>query len=474
MKLPTQAVLWIRRDFRSVDQAALYHATRLHSSVLPVFVLDPRKLEEFSPGQKPAAYFFGTLLKFRDELRRHGKDLLLLEGDPIRLIPDLCRKVGAQAIFFNKDYEPSSLERDREVTLRCEGASIQVHSFKDHVLHEEGEILNGSGKSYRVFSAYRNAVFKRLGNRTIETWGTPKWESLALTEGSKLSKECSSLWEKIERMGDASQGLGTRSAKTRLARFVEGGVSRYSVLRNLPAEHGTSRLSADLRSGAISPRLIWNAVIEAQGVRRTEKETFLSELLWRDFFMMIGFHFPHVFQGNYSERYDAIRWRNSKSDFQAWREGRTGYPIVDAGMRELAETGFMHNRVRMITAMFLVKDLLVDWRWGERYFREQLVDGDLAVNNGNWQWCASTGCDAQPYFRIFNPTRQGKRFDPEGEYIRRWVPELRGLSSKQIHEPWAGKRTSGVNYPHPIVDHSGASMRCLIAYRSALGSKSNS
>jgi deoxyribodipyrimidine photo-lyase len=452
------SVVWFRRDLRCVDQPALLQAARRTARVVPVFVLDPRALADFTPGSKPQGYFFGTLIALRDQLRRKGSELILLQGDPEQEIPEVCRELGASEVHWNKDYEPRGRARDEAVASACRAAGIEVHALKDHVLHEESEVLNGSGAPYRIFTPYRNASLRKLRANPPEPLGNPRWSALA-SSASARSSEQDQRWRRVEATAneglkeagiDASE-LGEPASLRRLRRFVADGLSSYSRLRDYPARAGTSRLSADLRCGAVSPRKIW-AEVSAADVPASERDAFLRELLWRDFFIMIGFHDPRVFEGNCNRTWDRISWRNDESEFRAWCEGRTGYPIVDAGMRELVRTGFMHNRARMITAMFLVKDLLVDWRRGERFFREHLIDGDLAVNNGNWQWCASTGSDAQPYFRVFNPAVQGRKFDRELRYVRSNVPEY-GTS----------------DYPAPIVDHAMARMRTLVAYRKSMG-----
>lgn len=453
-----RALLWLRRDFRIEDQAALSAATRECDEVVPVFVVDPAILDQFGRGEKPLRAFFSALQALRGELQKKGKDVLVVEGDPVEVIPALCAKAGAGALYYNKDYEPASIDRDERVSRACGKAKVDVHAFKDHVLFEESEILNKSGEPYRVFTPFKRACFAKLKLRPLEPHPAPRLEALVdLSTLSSLAPRC----------GYVDNLRGAKPAKRRLKVFVEQNLASYETLRNLPATEGTAMISSDLRSGSLSPRQVWNAVIEAKDASKQVKELFLSELLWRDFFILVGFHFPKVFEESFNSRFELIRWRNDEEQFKAWCEGRTGYPIVDAGMRQLAETGFMHNRVRMITAMFLVKDLLVDWKWGERFFQEHLIDGDLAVNNGNWQWCASTGSDAQPYFRIFNPTEQGKRYDSEGEYVRRWVPELRELPKRYIHEPLKWREFESLGYPRPIVDHSSARMRCLLAYKTA-------
>ncbi len=474
--LSPSALVWLRRDFRWIDQTAIAEAAQECGRVSLAFVIDPRTLAEFTPKLKPHAAFFGALLALRAELQAWGKDILLMEGDPAQKIPELCRMTGATHLYYNKDYEPAALERDRAVTRACHAQGTKVKAFKDQSLFEESEVLNGSDAPYKVFTAYKNACFKRLKDTPPQTLTAPHpdvlvTKSSADAPGERLWKKLASLVEKgCLEAGGAIPPTGEKAAQRRLSHFIETALPDYSIGRNLPDRAGTSRISMDLRAGTLSPRQVWNTVTGTRGIAPAERDVFLAELIWRDFFMTIGFHFPRVFDSNYNEKYDRLKWRNDESEFQAWCQGRTGYPIVDAGMRELVQTGFMHNRVRMITAMFLVKDLLVDWKMGERFFRSHLVDGDAAVNNGNWQWCASTGCDAQPYFRIFNPTTQGLKFDGEGGYIRTYLPELGRLQGKKLHTPPEEFLTQNgpQTYPPPLVDHSAARMRCLTAFNRAL------
>lgn len=459
-----RAMVWLRRDLRIEDHTAWFHASHDAETVLPVFVLDASSFESFLPGKKPFGWFMNCLLALRADLRKQGKELYLLEGDPVREIPEFCRTHLIESVHFNKDYEPESIERDKKVTLALQALGVSANSYKDQVLFEEREILNGSGEPYRVFTAYKNQYFKRaaLTPPEVLTRSLKKSAKIGAIPESRASE---SAWRKVEALAqegekEAHDHLpkpGESAAKKRLAEFIAHRLVDYPDHRNLPAIPGSARISPDLRAGTLSPRQVWTQVRNTPHVKKATQDQFLSEVAWRDFFMAVGFNFPRVYHGNFNAKYDRIEWRGSDRDFKAWCEGKTGYPIVDAGMRELVRTGFMHNRVRMITAMFLVKDLLIDWRRGEKFFLEHLIDGDRAVNNGNWQWCASTGCDAQPYFRIFNPRSQSLRFDTEGEYIRLNVPELRQLKGKAIHGPTS----------QAIVDHSMAYNRCIQAYKKA-------
>ena len=478
------ALVWLRREFRAEDSRPLFEATKNHESVSVAFVIDDRVLEEFAPGLKPHAAFFGALLALQERFEKKGKSIRLLHGDPVEQIPRLAQELQVSAVYCSRDYEPANRKRDEQVAKKLSALGAKLCSLKDLVLHEESEILSGSQTPYKVFTPYKNAVFKVLKAQPPEVFPEVKWSHLKPRDPSK-EKEDRSSWEKLRDLVDRgnaeAQGqipeTGEKAASRRLERFIETALADYPNGRNLPAIAGTSRLSMDLRSGALSPRQIWMRIREARELPPVARATFLSELVWRDFFHSVGFHFPEVFSGNFNRKFESIRWRNDRTEFKAWCEGRTGYPIVDAGMRELVSTGFMHNRVRMITAMFLTKDLLIDWKWGEAFFRQHLIDGDLPVNNGNWQWSASTGCDAQPYFRIFNPTTQGLKFDREGAYIRAWVPELASLNGKDLHEPSRTSisspqleltpRNSKELYPSPIVDHAEARLACLLAFKAA-------
>jgi deoxyribodipyrimidine photo-lyase len=451
-----KSVVWLRRDFRLADNPALSAATYDSDSVIPVFVFDPKIVSEFGPGAKPSLAFFGALLSLQEELIAIGKKIVFLEGDAEKVIPDFIFENKCNALYFNRDYEPFGRDRDLKVVNKLKSMETKVFHFKDHVLFEPHEVLNQSGEPYKVFTPYKNACFSRIAVNPPVLHKKPKIESL-ISISEKLTLESSSVLKKINDLVQAGSkeltiptpSFGEKAAMKRLKNFIDRSLSTYSDSRNaLDHPEGTSHLSIDLRSGAISPRQIW-IFVQGSTAPKTHRNVFLSELLWRNFFITVGFHFPHVFESNFNSKYN-VRWKNRESDFLAWCEGRTGYPVVDAGMRELVQTGFMHNRARMIAAMFLTKDLLIDWRWGERFFRQHLMDAELAVNNGNWQWCASTGCDAQPYFRIFNPITQAKKFDPKGIYIRKWVPELSSLDAKA--------------YPQPIVDHAIARKECLSAY----------
>ena len=470
-----KALVWLRRDFRLHDQAALHHAAKDCQSLVPVFILDPATLDSFAPGLKPHAAFFGSLLALREKLQSKGRDILLREGNPEKWIPELTRKFEVTTVYYNKDYEPQNRQRDLAVEAKLTLQGTRVRSFKDHVIFEESEVLSGAGTPMKVFTPYKNAALKRLKAEGLPAvLSAPQSESFDTTPFPDATSDA--LWKQIEEMvenGKAeASGLipetGETAARVRLRKFLEGPVAKYADQRNFPANsEGHSRLSMDFRAGSVSCRFALQSAWENEAPQ-AQRDLFISELFWHDFFIMIGHHFPHVFQGNFNAKYDGLKWRNDEAEFQAWCEGRTGYPIVDAGMRELVKSGFMHNRVRMVVAMFLVKDLLVDWRWGEKFFRQHLVDADWAINNGNWQWSASTGVDAAPYFRIFNPMTQGEKFDADGEYIRKWIPELARVPGKAIHKLEKSPLLLAPEYPAQVVDHSVARDRTLAAYNRAL------
>jgi deoxyribodipyrimidine photo-lyase len=463
----TTAIWWIRRDLRLHDNPALVEASK-SDIVIPLFVLDPRLLESEYSSRRRLAFLQAGLRELSQSMAELGGRLILRRGLPEQVLPQFAQQVGASQIFAAADVSPYGQARDRRIAAR-----LPLQLLPGIAIRPPGEIRKANGEPYTVFTPYRKAWLAAgaLGS------------TLAAPERLRTSDAIAS--EDLPDMSfdqDVSFPAGETAALARLEAFthdVQAPIYGYEKDRDRMAEDRTSRLSPYLRFGMLSPRraaLAAFRAMEGSGAHDTDgPETWLSELIWRDFYSSILHHFPHVRRGSFRPEYDAIRWRNDPREFDAWTQSQTGYPIVDAGMRQLLETGWMHNRARMITASFLVKDLLIDWRWGERWFMQHLLDGDPASNNGSWQWTAGTGTDAAPYFRIFNPVLQSKRFDPEGEYIRRWVPELRPLTAKEIHEPWqmppdrqaARGIRIGETYPTPIIDHSFARQRTLDAYRTA-------
>lgn len=426
---PDTAIFWFRRDLRLKDNAGLYHALRENRNVLPVFIFDTIILDPLADNKdKRVEFILDSLALLQEELKELKSSLLILHGDPV----DLFRTITASAVYTNHDYEPYAKKRDSEVARILAAKNIPFKTFKDHVIFENDEVLKSDGTPYTVFTPYSRQWKSKLTKFYHSGYPTEKYVSA-------FSRVKSFPFPSLKDIGfektDAS--FPERVVKKSI-------ISKYDETRNFPAIRGTTRLGIHLRFGTVSIRQL------VQLALRTN-ETWLNELIWREFFSMILNHFPHVVTQSFKPAYDRIVWRNNEKEFQAWCEGKTGYPLVDAGMRELNATGFMHNRVRMVTASFLTKHLLTDWRWGEAYFAEKLLDYDLASNNGGWQWAAGCGCDAAPYFRVFNPTLQLEKFDRNLNYIRQWLPEF---------------GTSG--YPEPIVEHVFARDRAIDAYKTAL------
>ena len=431
-----------RRDLRLADNTGLNEALHLSGQVMPCFIFDPRQIEPHPYQSRPGMRFMlQSLDDLEAQLRAAGGTLASFEGEPAAVVKELAQRYPIEAVFFNRDYTPFSKRRDRELETVCADLRIPMRVYSDALLNEPEQTLKGDGTPYKVFTAFYNrarrlpvALPAALAGRNFFAADFPSASPrLALASGQSSG----------ELQGGRSIGLDILDG---LAQFRD-----YESHRNFPALNETTHLSPHLKFGTCSVREAYYAIVEALG----SEHPLARQLYWRDFFTHIAHHFPAVFGHAFLEKFDAVPWDNNEDHFRAWCDGETGFPIVDAGMRELNATGFMHNRVRMITASFLVKDLHIDWRWGERYFARHLVDYDPCVNNGNWQWAASTGCDAQPYFRIFNPWSQQRKFDTDCRYIRRWLPELKQLSNESIHQ-WDKKHTEGA-YPAPIVDHVRAS-----------------
>ena len=423
-------VFWFRRDLRLQDNAALYFALKDRKNVVPVFIFDTTILDKLEDkADKRVEFIYQSLELMKKHLEEIGSSLLVLYGNPVTIY----KKLNPKAVYCNHDYEPYARKRDDEVSKILSGKGSELKTFKDQVIFEKGEVLKDDGKPYTIFTPYSRKWKLKLNKFFLKSYPTEKYF------GS---------FKKIKPQPMPSfQDLGfEKTGSTFPERIIKQSiVELYDKQRNFPAIAGTTRLSVHLRFGTVSIRKLAQVALK-------KNETWLNELIWRDFYNMILWHFPQVETKSFKPAYDHIEWRNDPKEFQAWCAGKTGYPIVDAGMHELNETGFMHNRVRMIVASFLVKHLLIDWRWGEAYFAKKLLDFDLAANNGGWQWAASSGCDATPYFRVFNPQLQTEKFDPKLEYIKKWVLEF-GTDK----------------YPQPIVDHKFARERVLKVYKEALG-----
>ena len=467
---PVKRVIhWFRRDLRVSDNTALSEAARRAEQVIPFFVLQ-NQLHRGTDAPPPRQRFLlQSLAELRNDLAELGYPLVFRTGDPADVLVQLSREVGAEAVFANKRYEPHAEAQDGRVFNALNAAGIGFESFKDAVIWEEQEILTQAGKPFTVYTPYSKAWKTRKipepspKLRPVRSWELEVRSDPLPLDTESLGKE-SSQW---------TVTAGERAALERLRCFMAGPVYDYATHRDLPAVEGTSQLSPHLRCGTIGIRTILAALTTARkaamtSAQRQSCEVFLNELIWREFYLQILHNFPHVTKGAFRPEYDKLAWEDNREHFQAWCAGLTGYPIVDAAMRCLNVTGNLHNRLRMIVAMFLTKDLLLHWQWGEHYFMQQLVDGDLAANNGGWQWSAGTGTDAAPYFRIFNPVSQGEKFDPRGEFVRRWVPELADLPDNLIHQPWQSPLASARGkYPPRLVRHEDQRSKCLALYQAA-------
>lgn len=430
---PRITVFWFRRDLRLEDNAGLCHALQSGHPVLPLFIFDREILDELEDKKdRRVEFIHQALSKMQTELRRAGSSLLVRCGKPVQVWKQLLEEFDVAAAYANHDYEPYAIRRDREIAELLKERGIPFHTFKDQVVFEKSEVLSAQGNSYTVYTPYRNRWKELLTGEALKPFPSESLQENFWKSGA------------LPIPGLRDLGFEATGAAFPAKALREEIVRDYHRQRNFPAVPGTTRLGVHLRFGTVSVRQLARRALALN-------DAWLDELIWREFFMMILWHFPFVVDQPFKEKYAAIPWRNDENEFAAWREGKTGYPLVDAGMRELNASGFMHNRVRMVAASFLSKHLLIDWRWGERYFAKKLLDYELASNNGNWQWAAGCGCDAAPYFRIFNPAAQAEKFDPQSEYLKKWAPELNSPA-----------------YPAPIVEHKFARQRVLEVFKKAL------
>ena len=432
--MPPVNIFWFRRDLRLHDNAALYHALKAGIPVVPIFIFDRNILDELEDrSDRRVEFIHAALEEIQHSLLEMGASLEVFYGRPVKIFTQLAIKYKIEHVFANHDYEPYARERDLQVSTLLEDHGATLQTYKDHVLLEKGEVLKDNGEPYTVFTPYSRKWKVILTDDHLRSYPTEKFFN-------NFHRQPSVSIPSLDAMGFKAVDHPFPSKQ-----LDEELLTKYKEQRDIPSIAGTSKMGVHLRFGTVSIR-------DIARLARALSETYLNELIWRDFYQMILWHFPRVGMGQaFKPVYDGIEWRRDNGEFERWCAGQTGYPIVDAGMREMNATGFMHNRVRMVVASFLSKHLLLDWRLGEAYFAQKLLDFDLAANNGGWQWAAGSGCDAAPYFRIFNPALQTKKFDPELKYIRRWVPEFQEFS-----------------YPKPLVEHEVARKRCLEVYARAL------
>ena len=463
---------WFRRDLRVSDNTALSEAAKRAETVIPVFIFE----DAFRTGPDVGAARLGFLLQSVESLRKNllelGHTLVIRCGKSEEILPALCGETAAHAVFANKRYEPYTQKRDERITAALLKIGVGFELLKDAVVWEETEVLNLSGKPYTVFTPYSKAW-------KAKAIPPPRLKLRIQNPESRIQKfRSENLPGTPEEVGHPlTQKIppgGERAALELLRKFMAGPVYEYAASRNFPAVDGGSNLSPHLRAGTIGIRTILaelkKAREKATPAQAASCDVFLNELIWREFYTQVLHNFPHVTKGAFRPEYDALKWSDDQKHFAAWCEGKTGYPIVDAAMRCLNATGSMHNRLRMIVAMFLTKDLLINWQLGERYFMKQLVDGDMAANNGGWQWSAGTGTDAAPYFRIFNPVSQGEKFDAEGKFVRRWIPELKDFSDDLIQQPWENPLLLVKSrYPARVVLHEEQRVKCLAMFKAVKG-----
>lgn len=481
----TSALVWLRRDLRLYDQAALHHALKQHQQVWVSFIFDTTILNPLlSKGQgfdRRVDFIWQTIEDLDKTLRAVGSGIIVRHGNPTELIPTLAKQLGIQAIFTNHDYEPSAILRDETIaqTLATDGVGFQ--HFKDQVIFEKSEVLTNSETVFSVFTPYKNAWLKKLNPSDLEPFVCDLPHAGLQGRYAPIPKSIDTGIPSLESMGFRPTGIekylppSQRGAELFLSDFLKR-IDQYNIGRDFPATKGVSYLSTYLRFGLLSIRGLVREAHRRMLAGSLGASTWLSELIWRDFYFMILANHPRLADGqSFKPDYDKIIWEQgtkAQKLFKAWCDGQTGYPLVDAAMHQLNQSGYMHNRLRMVVASFLSKDLGIDWRWGEQYFAEHLNDFEFSSNNGGWQWASSSGCDAQPYFRIFNPITQSERFDSDGKFIRRYIPALEKLSNKSIHAPWLAGQLEleaagivlGKDYPHPIVDHDEARKATLIRY----------
>lgn len=463
------AIVWFRQDLRCHDNPALTLACE-HQKLIPLYINDSDS--SLAMGAAQHWWLHHSLLSLSSSLQNVNLKLCLKQGNPLHVLKELVKQYNIEAVYWNRCYEPAHIARDEIIKTELKALGITVISCNGSLLNEPWEILNQSGQYFKVFTPYWRKCLQKVHPKPLHSIST--WPSLQTVPSDTLEK-----WNLLPKNPNWAKEFsahwhpGEDGAFKNLNLFISRYLKGYKELRNQPAKEGTSKLSPHLHFGEISPNQIWCAVQQAMhepGCDLTSAQTYLSELGWREFSYQLLYHYPQLAELNFNRKFDGFSWEHDEAALVCWQKGMTGYPIVDAGMRELWRTGYMHNRVRMIVASFLTKDLLIDWRKGAAWFWDTLLDADLASNSASWQWVAGSGADAAPYFRIFNPVLQGEKFDPLGEYVKRWVPELANVPARWIHKPWEAPSTSlqlvlGRDYPFPIVDHASARQRALSNYK---------
>ena len=465
------SIIWLRRDLRLYDNAALFHALKDSNQVFPVFIFDIKILSELkNKKDRRIEFILRSLDEIKKSLNEKGSDLIVEMGDPESLIPKLITEYKCKSLYINRDYEKYAKDRDNTISEILSNKEVTTLRFKDQVLFENNEILTQSNNPYTVFTPYKNNHLKRLNEQGIDLYNCDNHKDSFAKFAHKALPTLEDLTFEKTNLDDLDLPAGTSGGKELLKKFCNNKIN-YSTNRNFPAVRGVSYLSVHNRFGTLSIRHLAKLAIETDN---DGASTWLSELIWRDFYFQIIANFPQVSEKkSFKSQFENLPFENDENKFEAWKNGLTGFPIIDAAMRQINQTGYMHNRLRMIVSSFLVKDLLIDWRWGEQYFEDNLIDFDFSANNGGWQWAASTGCDSQPYFRIFNPVLQSEKFDRDGVFIKKYIPQLAPLSSKEIHQPWVyfekDKDTFpiklGIDYPFPIVDHKIQRDKALSMYK---------
>lgn len=476
----TTALVWLRRDLRCFDHAALHYALQRSRCVHVVFIYDSAILDGLPRADRRVEFIHACIAELSTAMAALGGHLIVRHADAASAIPQLAAELGAEAVFANHDYEPQAIARDAAVAASLQAAGRQWCSFKDQVIFEKNEVLTLASNAFSIYTPYKNAWLKKMradpGSLAMLPVDQFSARLAPPPSGDTAPPTLADLGFEPTNLGQLAIPTGMSGAACLFDDFLRR-IPNYQSARDFPAIKGTSYLSLHLRFGTLSVRHLVRTVLEVmeRGQGGDGAAVWLAELIWREFYFMILFHHPHVVGHAFKPAYDAIAWHSgpgADADFEAWFQGRTGYPLVDAAMAQLNQTGYMHNRLRMVTACFLIKDLGIDWRRGEAYFALHLNDFELASNNGGWQWAASTGCDAQPYFRIFNPITQSEKFDGAGRFIRRYLPQLKALSDQQIHAPWLVPATLlaqkgirlGVDYPLPLVQHDAARKATLERY----------